>query len=407
MKKQEFLDELKRYLRVLQDEEQEDILEEYSQHIEMKIESGLSEDEAIKDFGSIRELAGEILEAYHVKLKDEEGEGEGRLHREKKNWGEVLPAAFVKACAINTVNAGKMLLSGIGMFLHFLGKPFSLAAKWMGRQREKLRERSAGTGRENCAENENSAENAAGTVRITEAAETARIIEAMGTAGNTGINNNAGVVERAGISNNAGAVERARIDKTAAVVERAGAERTVGGIRRKTCAFEPGNTKEKRNKREMTKMISWMAKAVKRMCSGVVACICWSGRMLWNCGIICVAVCFAGLGLIFLYLFGMLLILWNRGYPLGGIVIGSLGAVLCFASLTVFGSTFYRGKRQLCRAGENDGKSEYASAVGENNGRPERAAAAGENNGKPEYTAAAGENKIMETTIEESRGQNV
>lgn len=391
MKKQEFLDELKRYLRVLQDEEQEDILEEYSQHIEMKIESGLSEDEAIKDFGSIRELAGEILEAYHVKLKDEEGEGEGRLHREKKKWRAVLPAASVKACV---VNVWKMLLSGIGMFLHFLGKPFSLAAKWMGRQREKLRERSAGTGRENCAENENSAENAAGTVRITEAAETARIIEAMGTAGNTRINNNAGVVERAGISNNAGAVERARIDKTAAVVERAGAERTVGGIRRKTCAFEPGNTKEKRNKREMTKMISWMAKAVKRMCSGVVACICWSGRVLWNCGIICVAVCFAGLGLIFLYLFGMLLILWNRGYPLGGIVIGSLGAVLCFASLTVFGSTFYRGKRQLCRAGENDGKSEYASAVGENNG-------------KPEYTAAAGENKIMETTIEESRGQNV
>lgn len=339
MKKQEFLDELKRYLRVLQDEEQEDILEEYSQHIEMKIESGLSEDEAIKDFGSIRELAGEILEAYHVKLKDEEGEGEGRLHREKKNRGEVLPAAFVKACAVNTVNAGKMLLSGIGMFLHFLGKPFSLAAKWMGRQQEKLRERSAG------------------------------------------------------ISKTAGEVERAGISKTAAAVERAGVERTAGGIRRRTCAFGPGNTKEKRNKREMTNIISWVAKAVKRMCSGVIACICWSGRMLWNCGVICVAVCSAGLGLIFLYLFGMLLILWNRGYPLGGIVIGSLGAVLCFVSLTVFGSTFYRGKQQLCRAGKNDGK-------------PERAAAAGENDRKPERTAAE-EKKTVQTTIEESRGQNV
>ena len=351
MKKQEFLDELKRYLRVLQDEEQEDILEEYSQHIEMKIESGLSEDEAIKDFGSIRELAGEILEAYHVKLKDEEGEGEGRLHREKKNRGEVLPAAFVKACAVNTVNAGKMLLSGIGMFLHFLGKPFSLAAKWMGRQREKLRERSAG------------------------------------------ISKTAGEVERAGMSNNVGAVERAGISKTAAAVERADAERTAGGIRRRTCAFGPGNTKEKRNKREMTNIISWMAKAVKRMCSGVIACICWSGRMLWNCGVICVAVCSAGLGLIFLYLFGMLLILWNRGYPLGGIVIGSLGAVLCFVSLTVFGSTFYRGKQQLCRARKNDGKLE-------------RAAAAGENDRKPERTAAE-EKKTAQTTIEESRRQNV
>lgn len=362
MKKQEFLDELKHYLHVLQDEEQEDILEEYSQHIEMKIESGLSEDEAIKDFGSIRKLAGEILEAYHVKLKDEEWKGEGGLHREKKKWRAVLPAMSVKAYA---VKAGKMLLSAIGIFLHFLGKPFSWTGKWMGRQWEKLRERSAGTGREKSAEN--LAEGAAGTARITEATE---------IAGNTGISKTAGAVGTAG------------------VIECAGAERTVGSIRRRTYAFDPGKTKEKRNKREMTKMISWIAKAVKRMCSGVIACICWSGRMLWNCGVICVAVCSAGAGLIFLYLFGMLLILWNRGYPLGGIVIGSLGAVLCFASLTVFGSTFYRGKRQLCRAGENNGKPEYAAAARENDRKPNRA-------------TAAEEKKIMETTIEESRGQNV
>lgn len=67
MKKQEFLDELKSHLKVLQDEEQEDILDEYSQHIEIKIEKGLSEEEAIRDFGPIHALAAEILEAYHVK----------------------------------------------------------------------------------------------------------------------------------------------------------------------------------------------------------------------------------------------------------------------------------------------------------------------------------------------------
>ena len=54
MKKQEFLEELKQYLHVLADEEQEDILQEYEQHIEMKIEKGLSEEEAIRDFGSVR-----------------------------------------------------------------------------------------------------------------------------------------------------------------------------------------------------------------------------------------------------------------------------------------------------------------------------------------------------------------
>ena len=57
MKKQEFLEELKQYLHVLADEEQEDILQEYEQHIEMKIEKGLSEEEAIRDFGSVGELA--------------------------------------------------------------------------------------------------------------------------------------------------------------------------------------------------------------------------------------------------------------------------------------------------------------------------------------------------------------
>lgn len=69
MNKNEFLEELNRHLLILEDEEQQDILEEYSQHIDMKVESGLSEDEAILDFGSVKELAAQILEAYHVKAE--------------------------------------------------------------------------------------------------------------------------------------------------------------------------------------------------------------------------------------------------------------------------------------------------------------------------------------------------
>ena len=69
MNKNEFLEELNRHLLILEDEEQQDILEEYSQHIDMKVESGLSEDEAIRDFGSVKELAAQILEAYHVKVE--------------------------------------------------------------------------------------------------------------------------------------------------------------------------------------------------------------------------------------------------------------------------------------------------------------------------------------------------
>lgn len=66
MNKNDFLQELGALLSILDGKEQQDILAEYSQHIEMKIENGLSEAEAIKDFGDIRDLAGEILEAYHV-----------------------------------------------------------------------------------------------------------------------------------------------------------------------------------------------------------------------------------------------------------------------------------------------------------------------------------------------------
>lgn len=69
MNKKDFLEELNRYLLILEDEEQQDILEEYSQHIDMKVESGLSEEEAIQDFGSMKELAAQILEAYHVKAE--------------------------------------------------------------------------------------------------------------------------------------------------------------------------------------------------------------------------------------------------------------------------------------------------------------------------------------------------
>lgn len=66
MNKAEFLNELEKRIRVLEKNEIKDILGEYSQHIDMRIQSGLSESDAIKDFGSIDELTAEILEAYHV-----------------------------------------------------------------------------------------------------------------------------------------------------------------------------------------------------------------------------------------------------------------------------------------------------------------------------------------------------
>ncbi|WP_419035280.1 DUF1700 domain-containing protein [Dysosmobacter sp.] len=64
--KESFLRALQSGLTVLAESEQQDILEEYSQHIDMKMAGGLTEEEAIQDFGDIRQLTAEILAAYHV-----------------------------------------------------------------------------------------------------------------------------------------------------------------------------------------------------------------------------------------------------------------------------------------------------------------------------------------------------
>lgn len=72
MNKEEFLNELRGHLRVLDEKEQQDIIDEYAQHIDLKMKSGLSEEDAICDFGNVEELAGDILEAYHVDPKFEE-----------------------------------------------------------------------------------------------------------------------------------------------------------------------------------------------------------------------------------------------------------------------------------------------------------------------------------------------
>ncbi|MBR3690669.1 MAG: DUF1700 domain-containing protein, partial [Eggerthellaceae bacterium] len=70
MNKLQFLAELKSNIHMLEDEEQTDILDEYSQHVDMKVASGMTEKEAIAEFGPIDELIEEILAAYHVKVPE-------------------------------------------------------------------------------------------------------------------------------------------------------------------------------------------------------------------------------------------------------------------------------------------------------------------------------------------------
>lgn len=97
MNKGEFLNELEKRIRVLAKNEIKDILVEYSQHIDMKMESGLNEAEAIKDFGDIDDLAAEILEAYHVNPEYEKGAEipESVLEDQKKRGLTSITGFFV------------------------------------------------------------------------------------------------------------------------------------------------------------------------------------------------------------------------------------------------------------------------------------------------------------------------
>lgn len=92
MDKKTFLEELRSSLSVLQETELNDIVDEYEQHIDMKVQSGLTEEEAIAEFGNRKELTAEILEAYHVRADYETGNGAEKREAKKKIglWSRVV-----------------------------------------------------------------------------------------------------------------------------------------------------------------------------------------------------------------------------------------------------------------------------------------------------------------------------
>lgn len=60
MNKTEFIEKLSSSLVVLTEDERQDILDEYEQHIDIKVTRGMSEEVAIADFGRIEDLVADI-----------------------------------------------------------------------------------------------------------------------------------------------------------------------------------------------------------------------------------------------------------------------------------------------------------------------------------------------------------
>ena len=96
MTKTEFLTLLEQRLMVLNDEERADLLSEYEQHIEMKVESGLSEEDAIADFGDPEELVKELLDAYHLNTnyQTSTGSSTSRITYYVKNFAHFITSTF-------------------------------------------------------------------------------------------------------------------------------------------------------------------------------------------------------------------------------------------------------------------------------------------------------------------------
>lgn len=69
MTKSEFFEKLEEKLSILNDSERKDIIDEYKNHIELKMQEGKTEEQAIADFGDVDDLAEEILSAYHINSK--------------------------------------------------------------------------------------------------------------------------------------------------------------------------------------------------------------------------------------------------------------------------------------------------------------------------------------------------
>ncbi len=289
MNKETFLEELRGCLHVLEDQEQEDILEEYAQHIDMKRQKGLSEEEAIKDFGPVKELAAEILEAYHVKPEFGPKGLAARLPEWEMGKAEknIRDGHFFRR--IYNFAAGKLTAFCHGIrkgFRCFWGKCRIFAGwlmkLWMGKK----------AGMKDTGEN-GGTENGKGESGITQNQQ--RLDESM--------------KEQAAMNGNA-EQKPMNVRKNRPAVNRKDIGRGIGGF------FRIAG-------RGIAVLWNWFV----RFCTGWIC-------LFWNIGWLLASLLFAAMAMAALAGFGALLILVFEGYPLLGILIISLGGVFCFAALS-------------------------------------------------------------------------
>lgn len=308
MDKKEFLSELEKSLSVLQEDELRDIVSEYEQHIDIKTEKGLTEAEAIADFGSLQELSAEILEAYHVRA-DYAAETRKGKKRQGKSAGQDGAENFEKLKEIGERGsltlwgglrkAGSWVISGFQWGWRQLRRPFA----WLG---------CLAAGHSPWHEKTDEA----GTQMMPASAED---VLTPGMA-----SEEYEVPEKARNSmetSMAGAIRKRKEDKRMA-----------------------GRDMMRNRGRSAREGMRVICRGVSRIFHWGMEAVLWGIRLVWN-GCWAVFSFFAGVfGLFSLFGTGLVAVLLIEGYPLAGALIGCMGLVLCMFSAAGLGLTLLWSK---------------------------------------------------------------
>lgn len=333
------MSDLRQYLSVLEEQEQEDILAEYAQHIDMKIQKGQSEEEAIRDFGSVKELAAEILAAYHVDSRHAMSTGrriwpivigrnadrlsEAGAEQAEENLKENLfhrMGRWIRKVCSGTVRGIRNGLCRVGKVCRRIadrcGKPF-----WRKKEDYGVEEKLTGTvgkdGTDEFAGNAGGMEEFAVGYADGAGSAGARIPEYANSAGGTGNR----FAEPAG-KDAAGPPVEGYDYEAIGKGRDPRAEKTSRRIR----------TKERR-KGVMGGFFRVLGRSMVRTGRWFLDCCIWGLRLFWNMGWLLVSLLCAGMALLALMGIGATAILICGGYPFVSILIIGLGGMLCFGAL--------------------------------------------------------------------------
>ncbi len=366
MSKERFLSELREYLSILEDQEQEDILAEYAQHIDMKMLKGLSEEEAIRDFGSVKELAAEILAAYHV-------DSEHALAAGRRGIWPVTPGSGRNNAGFGRSEPGRhgWGLPGPGRIFGGVNRPEQTGQAGSGE-----REKGLSAYRTEEPEGDKRPETFFGrfcrqgkelllrTLRGMQAglcwigrkcrgaaAWCVRLFTGRGAqADGLDVDEEyAGLLEDGEYAGSDAVAKNVKDDRCVANEESTKREYhdinvTNGNVLRRK---KDGIRETKERSSAMGGFFGAMGRGMVQMWQWMLGCCIFGLRLCWNTGWLLFSLLCAGIAMIMLLGVGITIVLLCCGYPFTGIFITGLGGLLCFGALAAGGfGMMIRKKRE-------------------------------------------------------------